>query len=141
PCRGSVKTGLPASFQWSLLSSPTTRNCALARWKGLSVLPWLRRAQKSLYLVAWKVSSCEPPHRRRRVSICSALLSRLARRRPHALQSIHLGRLDLGAHHEPRLMRGPRPATMHRGAVVPHDDVAVAPGVDIALPQRGCRGG
>ena len=53
-----------------------------------------------------------------------ASLRRLLRRRPHQFQPVGRGRRDRRAHHEPRLVRRPRPAAMHGGAVVPHHHVA-----------------
>src|SRR5947208_7054505 len=61
----------------------------------------------------------------------------LSRWRAHAREPVHLGRRNRRAHHEPRLVRGPRPAAMPGAAVIPHDDVAFAPTVHITRARRG----
>src|SRR6185437_11519394 len=67
----------------------------------------------------------------------AALLGGLPRRRPHALDAVRVRRRDRGAHHQPRLVRRPRPAAVHGGAVVPHDDVALLPFVHVVDARRG----
>src|SRR5262249_36284501 len=64
------------------------------------------------------------------------LFRRLPGRRTDALEPVRLGRRDRRAHHQPRLVRGPWSAAMHGRAVVPHDDVALAPSVDITQARR-----
>ena len=57
----------------------------------------------------------------------------------HGFKTVHRGGGDRRAHHETRLVRGPRPPAMHGRSVVPHYDVAAAPAVYVARPGR-CRG-
>src|SRR5262249_43201893 len=64
------------------------------------------------------------------------LFRRLPGRRPYALEPVRLGRRDRRSQHEPRLVRRPRPTAWHGRAVVPHDDVALAPSVDITQARR-----
>src|SRR5262249_37162128 len=64
------------------------------------------------------------------------LFRRLPGRRPYALEPVRLGRRDRRSQHEPRLVRRPRSTAMHGRAVVPHDDVALAPSVDITQARR-----
>src|ERR1700733_13869551 len=68
-------------------------------------------------------------------------LRRHARRRVHLVAAVRRRRRDRGAHHVTRLIAGPRPAAMHGGAVVPHDDVAALPFVLVGRAGRRRRGG
>src|SRR5712691_11501940 len=66
-----------------------------------------------------------------------ASLRSLPRRHADAVQPVRLRRGDRRTDHPPRLVRGPGPAAMHGRTIVPHHDVAVAPGVHVAEPRRG----
>src|ERR1700722_9080377 len=106
-----------------------------------------------------KVSACAPPHsaimaqqnamRKKPVTLCTRaipcvrppLFRGLQRWRAHGLDAVRRGRRDRRAYHVARLVAGPRPAAMHGGAIVPHDDVAVLPLMLVSRAGRRRRRG
>ena len=53
--------------------------------------------------------------------------------RPNPIEAVGIARRNGGAHHQPRLAPGPGTTAMHCGAVIPHDDIAGAPAVQISV--------